>query len=147
MYAKALDGTRLLGVNTDKDYYVDANQYGRYVVTFKAVTSSGKDVVYSYYVNVVDTIAPEITLPENATVSGRVNKNIKITMPTVTDNVDDDVKVEVYIYSPSMVMYKLEEGKTTFKTSKAGVYKVVYKAFDSVGNYSTKTIDLIVTGK
>lgn len=147
VYAKATDGTRLCNASTDKDYFVTATQYGRYVVTFIAITASGEEVEYGYYVNVVDTIAPEITLPKNTTVSGKVNNNIKLTMPTVKDNVDSKVSVEIYVYTPSMVMYKLEDGKTTFKTNKAGKYRVVYKATDSAGNYSTKTIELIVSGK
>ncbi len=148
VYAKAVDGTRLFSANTDKDYFVTAIQYGRYVVTFQALNPNGEVIKeFSYYVNVVDTVAPEITMPNGTVSSGKVNKNIKLTMPTVTDNVDTDVKVEIYIYSPSMVMYKLEDGKTTFKTNKAGKYKVVYKATDSAGNYSTKTIELFVSDK
>jgi hypothetical protein len=115
------------------------------LVTYTAKDFSGNELTFSYYLNVVDTIAPEIVLPENATTTGKVGKTIALSKPIVTDNYDKEVKLTIYVYSPSMVMYQLPEGKFTFATNKAGKYKITYVAVDEAGNYGIKTVELTVT--
>lgn len=142
---KTLDGLYLNAASTDREYYIEASMYGTYLITFSAKDFAGNEFEYAYYVNVVDTVAPVITLPENVVTEGKVNKTITLSKATVSDNVEGEIKLTVYVYSPSMVMYELKNGDYSFKTNKAGKYQIVYVAVDAAGNYALKTVTLTVT--
>lgn len=136
---KTVDGIYLKDMNVDRDYFVTATQYGTYLIKFTARDFSGNELDFSYLVNVVDEQAPEIAV-EEITKSYKIGDTIAVPKATVTDNVDKDLTLTVYVYSASLTMWQLDEGEKSFKVKQAGEYRIVYVAVDSAGNYGIKTL-------
>lgn len=142
-YATAEDGTYLKDAPCDKDYQLKTTVYGSYTVSFKAVDSMGKQANYSYLLNVMDYTVPEIILQtKEVPTEGTVGKTMAIPMAAAYDNVDGQVKVNIFVESTMGQLYLLnetdEKGNVTYKTNftpnKAGTWRIVYIARDKVGN-------------
>ena len=146
---RSVEGILLDSVPTDRDYYVKADAYGAYQITFYAQDFSGNVLMsssgYSYLVYIRDEVAPEITLDDNSVITGKVGKTITLAQATATDNRDGNVSVEIYVYTPSMTIYKLGAEEYSFAANIAGNYKVIYVATDSDGNRDMKAIEITVT--
>lgn len=141
-YATAEDGTYLKNAPCNKDYQLKTTVYGSYTVSFKAVDSMGKQADYSYLLNVMDYTAPEFIKQSDVPTEGKVGVMMTIPMAVAYDNVDGQVKVNIFVESTMGQLYLLnetdEKGNVTYKTSftpnKAGTWRVVYIARDKVGN-------------
>lgn len=141
--AKGVDGSYLKDADVDRDYYVKAEKYGAYLVTFYAKDFSGNALNYQYYINVVDGENPTLIVKDPVT-TGKVGQNITVAKPTVYDNLSD-VSVTIFVWSPSGTVYELPEGKYTFNTGAKGVYRIMYVAKDEAKNYTIKVFNLTVT--
>lgn len=143
--AASTDGVYLKDADISRDYKVKANAYGSYRVTFSGQDRFGNPLSETYIVNVVDVIAPTISIPADATREGKVGEVITLKPATAIDNVDGAVDVLIFVYSPSSVIYELNAGTPAFKTNQAGTYRVMYVARDAAGNIGIETYKLIVT--
>ena len=135
----ATDGTVMDKVsNIDREYSITLNGYGEYTVEIRYVdelmqlTSANKSKFKVDYVTVevVDDVAPQITLGKIINQSGK--GKITVATATASDNLDDDVSVYVYVTKPNQVTQKVVDGSFTADTT--GVYIVSYYATDSTGN-------------
>ena len=151
-YATAEDGTYLYNAPCDKDYFLKTTTYGSYVVSFTATDSMGKTADYSYLLNVMDETSPEIILQKTEFVDGVVGQKMTLPSAVAYDNVDGQVKVFIFVESTMGQLYRLneedEKGNQTFKLSftpnKAGVWRAVYVARDSVGNQTIEIYEFQV---
>ena len=106
---------------------VDNNTVGSYEVDYSVTDSSGNTGMVTRTVNVVDTVAPVISLqgsnPQEIVV-GSVYVELGA---TATDNVDGDISASIVIDASGV------------DTNTVGSYEVDYSVTDSSGNVDTET--------
>ena len=134
---KDANGEIIKGRSIYSEYEFIPRVYGTYEIRY---TINGADM--SYYIDVADEIAPEITI--NSTVLTRAKKGDKINYSaTAKDNLDGDVKVITTITDPTGRIRVLS-GEYAFTV--AGEYILSFTAKDSRGNVTQKTYKIIVKG-
>lgn len=104
---------------------------GTYTITYKATDSSGNVATTTRTVNVIDTVAPVITLNGSNPMSVECQKGYTEPGATAVDACDGSVAVTISGSVPSAV----------------GTYTVTYTATDSHGNTATVTRTVVVTTK
>lgn len=142
-YATAKDGT-VLDYNADygKEYEVLLDMYGTYTVYYYAKDTAGNVQTFTFQVTVVDSVAPEIKTEECDRFVA-LGKEIKPAAYTVTDDLSsaDQITSYVCIVRPDGSGVS---GKDSITATMAGVYKIIYYAFDIYGNLSTQTYEITV---
>lgn len=124
-------------------------------VTVKATSFSkaqGKVLIksfggYDFSKDVQDTTAPEISIdyPENAQLPvAVVGESFPIFPYTAKDALDQDVKMDVWVYHVSDDGYKInvENDGTSFLVNYAGNYEIVYRAEDYSGNVTERVVQI-----
>ena len=104
-------------------------------ITIEVEDSSGNKASKSITLSFYDNVPPIITCPETIMLSYQVRKpisNIILDSVNTTDNLDN---------SPILVV---DADSYSGNENKIGNYQVTFKATDVSGNYTTKTIDIIV---
>lgn len=128
-------------VPVDQVYEFELNQYGVYRVIYYAADGTGNaNTTSGLILEVVDQIAPEMTI--ECAVATRIELGQAIYIPTMTavDNVDEtNVKTLVQIIATSGEVYDFSDGSYNgFKPAETGVYYLRYTAMDSAGNIAQK---------
>lgn len=84
----------------------------------------------------VDRIAPELAI--NWSLPGQLPLNAQVQLPTATatDNVDENPQVSVRVFSP--VDSAINLSNNSFFLTSTGTYRVVYRAEDATGNFTTR---------
>ena len=142
-YATAKDGT-VLDVSADygKTYEILLDTYGTYTVYYYAKDTAGNVQTFTFQVTVVDSIAPEIQTEEcNRFVA--LGGEIKPAKYTVSDDLSSKEQITSYVCIVRPDGSGVS-GKESITATMAGVYKIVYYAFDAYGNLSTKTYEITV---
>lgn len=141
-YAVSLDGITLNKVRCDVDYSIKLSAFGRYKVSYSGSDSSGNPISFSYNVNCVDEIAPEITLTKTK-MSTSVGKQVKIPKFDYKDNfsVKENIKIYTQVVAPNGVISSF---KDSFVAEMKGSYKIKVIAVDESGNVAIKEIVLSV---
>ncbi len=141
--AVATDGTVMDGVRNDPTgtYQIALSSYGDYYIEYYAVDGYGREKTLSYYVNVLDRVAPEIKLSA-AVRNARVGETIEVAKCTLTDNITKDVSVYICVEKPDGSCDTVVDGK--FVANDAGEYTVRYMAWDDAGNYAFKSYTITV---
>ena len=105
---------------------VNISQLGIYVITYQAIDASkNASMIVSRTVNVVDRIAPMITLDGEELIRLAVGEPFVDPGATVTDNVDSDLEIRII---------------GTVNPNVPGIYQLFYEAEDRSGNSAvTKT--------
>lgn len=117
---------------------------GEYTVTYFTSDKAPYDKlqsIYSYTVSAIqDDVAPEIG---NEFTDITVKPNTIITIPTITatDNVTENVVVEISVYYGTQ---KITLTNNSFKAEQAGAYRVLIVAADEAGNKAEKTVYVTV---
>jgi hypothetical protein len=113
---------------------VNCQVVGSYAVTYNVSDANGNAATeVTRTVNVVDTIAPVITLNGKSTITVEVHGSYKDEGAVVTDNYDSDRTIE---------------GSGTIDFSKVGTYTLTYNATDAAGNVAapvSRTINVVDT--
>lgn len=109
------------------DYDVQYDTLGEYVLL---VTDTETQVVYEITVFIVDTIAPEIDVPDTFKQHYDVDAELDLSSIVVTDN-----SLEEITYTTNVA---------TIDMSTIGEYTLVITAQDSTGNLKVKSIDIFV---
>lgn len=143
---KDVNGLALENVVADRDYQVEVNDVGFYLVTYTKTLVTGESKIEQYPINVTDTEPPIIKfndgLDETKVVNVERGRRHYIRKFTVTDNIDvpsaSGLYYTIYILKGSnqFVDYidplKTEDPYWVF--AKTGTYKVMVFASDSAGN-------------
>ena len=117
---------------------------GEYTVTYFTSDKAPYDKlqsIYSYTIEVVeDDVAPEIG---DEFTDMTVQPNTVVTIPTITatDNVTENIVVEVSVYYGTQ---KITLTDNSFKAEQAGTYRVLLVAEDEAGNKTEKTVYVTV---
>ncbi|MDC0552063.1 DUF5011 domain-containing protein, partial [Flavobacteriaceae bacterium] len=111
-------------INVTTTGSVDSDTIGVYTLTYTATDSSGNTTTTTRTVNVVDTIAPTITLVGDNPITIEVGDTYTDAGATATDNYDTEISVTTTGFVDSDTI---------------GVYTLTYTATDSSGNTTTAT--------
>jgi len=121
------DGT--IDVSVDKST-LTTSRIGTYFVKYIAIDSSDNLAIVNRTINVVeDTTPPVITITTPTSIK---EGSSFIAMATALDDKDGVVPVTI-----------IDDSKVD--TSKVGIYNVIYRAVDEIGNVTTKTQSVTVT--
>ncbi len=134
-------GVVLDEANALVDHEICLNVFGKYSISYVAEDAAGNYTTYSYVFNVVDTVAPIITL-KGIVSSGKVGNVIDIAEAAVTDNVTSEVGLFVMILDPNGVLRTFTSDG--FVAEKAGVYRICYYAVDDAENTSYVSYEIKV---
>ena len=134
----AKNGVALNGVDNDPTsaYDVVFSSYGEYVIEYFAKDRFGKERPLVYYINVKDSVAPEVTLGK-ATKTAKVGETITVADISITDNVSTEFSTYICVETPGSNVVEVVNNK--FVASKAGEYVVRYMVWDEAGNYTFKS--------
>lgn len=134
--AKDTNNVSLNLVKADKEYTLKLEEYGQYIVTYKAVDSNGESTTFIYAINVEDEEAPVITLKSEPVSEIALGEYFRIPKYEVSDNSGKEVTVSVYIDSPDGQSYLIASDRNSFKPLTQGVYTLRIRAMDESGNIS-----------
>ena len=143
-YAVSEDGVALDGTcAVDRDYYLKLSQVGTYSVMYNYVDQNGNPQGYSYSPIVKDEQGPTITVNgkvENEVVSAKWGASVKVATYSVSDDISSADKIKSYInvIYPSSIMRTIQNGGSFYAEEK-GKYRVVYFAYDEIGNVTMFT--------
>lgn len=139
---------------------------GKMFITYSATLDGGKVLTQEYTVNVQstfsDTVAPTLAV-SGVSSEYSINNSVKLPTATVSDNFDENVKVEITVVDPDGNKVKSvdideygyayqAEGTTyeelkfdndeamTFYPVKTGTYTITYVAYDDAGNKSVSKV-------
>ena len=96
---------------------------GQYLVSYRAIDGNGNIEDYSYFINVIDTQPPVITL-KDVNQTGKVNTTIKVASALVADNSDLDISIYIFVECPDGKIIYIDKGE--FTPELKGIYKVNY---------------------
>lgn len=140
-YAVSTDGVALNNnCPTDRDYYIELTQYGRYMVVYSYVDQNGVEDMISYPIIVYDRRAPEIKISgveEGEVKRVKAGEKVQIAKYTVTDGqtATEDLKSFVVVFNPTGAY--MEKVNKSFTTSIKGAYRIVYYCIDADENYTS----------
>lgn len=134
--ATDINGQKMEMVYPDKNFTIALDQIGAYIVQFYSEDIDGnKEKNISYPLNVLDMVAPVLSLPASA-IPETAAVGTKLTVPavTATDAVDGALEVYTYVQHPDLRVQTVTGGVVEF--AKPGMYVIKYYAFDTSGNSS-----------
>lgn len=164
---KAPDGTfKIKNADATTSHSFKLDQFGSYLVTYKAVDSEGNSVSYPRKIMVYDFNAPVLTITGSLNETYKLNDAITIPSYTVTDNLND-YKLDIFLIMPDnqerllltdkngTVTSYLDENSmiynpsfkvnsTTFRAEQYGSYRMRFVAYDSDFNKTVKELNFEV---
>lgn len=110
------------------DFLIDTTELGTKEVQFEYINDDGITIPYSYTINVIDDVPPQVWLNSTKSITTEYDGNLLDDI-TCADNLDDNPSCEII-------------GK--YNTKVVGNYDLVFKAVDNSGNETIKEFTLKV---
>ncbi|MBE7084012.1 MAG: hypothetical protein E7373_05390 [Clostridiales bacterium] len=115
------------------DYKFTVTEYGTYVFSYVVSDSNyNSDTIYGT-INVVDRIAPTITV-DNIDAELTVGEKITLPKPVVSDNLEEELSVFVYVIGDNFMATMINLKDYTYTFNKAGNYTIRYVVSDKAMN-------------
>ena len=116
------------------DSYYNINNPGTYYILFDVKDSSNNNLLtpFKVTINYLDDIAPSVEGPTvfNSYLSSILETKFILDNLIVSDNIDNNIKDNLYIFSDNYSINK----------TKVGTYKIIVSCYDNSGNNSTPYI-------
>ena len=133
-----------VAANENRELLLD--KYGYYTVTYKANNKFMPAFTQYVTINVIDEVAPSLTV--EGTIASEYSVNDTITLPAmnVEDNRPDygkNVTTKYIFVVRQMRRESFSEGDT-YTFTEAGNYQIRYVAYDASFNRTIKTFDIVV---
>ncbi len=141
---KDTNGNPLDGIDATIEHQIQISEYGQYIITYTAVDSSDNKTNFIYAINVDDATAPTIEITGEVPSSIKVGETFIVPSYTVSDDLDENIIVSVYIETPYGQTYYLDK-HNAFKPQNEGTYTLRIRAMDSAGNIAYASITFEVT--
>ena len=142
-------GLSLNKVSGLRSYTVLLDRVGEYKFTYTFTDSAGKTVPKSYSVFVVDQIKPQITFNKIDLTEIKIKKGATLNASfTVTDDVTPQDKITTALWVQdlrTLVNYTIHDENGLICFNYTGRYEVYAYAKDAAGNYSYKTVIVVVS--
>ena len=116
------------------------NQYGKYYLTYTAEDSSGNSVDSYLSVQVLNREVPDIDIQGKTPTKLKIGESFVV--PDAVTNEGNTLRI--YIISPSGVR-TLVEGGQSFTVERAGIYRLMYYAYNSDYNSQLVVKDIAVS--
>lgn len=144
-----VNGLKMENVDASKSYTIKLDSYGLYNIQYLAAEVEWVDNSDEFinYVNVIDEIAPVITLTSEYTTTAKVGDVIVLPNFTVSDNLSDSTKIVVdrFIQNPTGRLVRIPASSNSVKATYAGTYIFRILVKDEYGNSTTMTLKVLVT--
>ena len=144
------NGVELSGVDPTVSRSIVLEKPGTYTFAYTAKDTSNRTYPFSTVINVIDKIAPTITIDGQVESTAKFDSTITLPKATAYKNgevytrynnvlgVDEPVNVVVFVVCPNTrrEVAKMSEtsGKYTYKFTQKGEHTVVYVVYDESGN-------------
>ena len=141
----SVDGVSLDGYcDPLREYQIKLEGFGQYSISFTAKDGAGKRISKMCFIEVVDCVAPELTVKGGNTVTLAKGGTLKLDY-TVSDDWTASENIVVTVFMRDLktnAFYTFNDYKIRF--AYAGKYEVYLYAKDESGNYSYKVIQVTV---
>lgn len=138
-----VDGLLLENVPFTRSYFINLSYYGSYSVVYSSSDVAGNEQRFYYAVYVKDNTAPKIVLESEMQTEVQQGEKIKVVKALAMDNLDGEVALYTYVYTPEGITMKVENGGS-FVAMYKGVYEVRYMSIDAFGNLQVATYKVTV---
>ncbi len=150
VYVKEDGGKELKNLPADREYYVSGLPSDKYYITYSAVDGADRVKTPQYTVEILDVLAPEITLKKELKAKYSVEDEVEIELSdiTVTDNKDASIAdITLYVINADGIIDSTVSNAEgfTYKFTAKGNYKFVFMAKDTAGNIGLKTVNVTVS--
>ncbi len=119
------------------------SNYGRYILYYHVVDSTGVQYTEQYPIFVKDEIAPTLSISGSYELNYEKDSILQIYNAQVQDNYSN-VELFIILSDPDADTRIVEQG-SELKLEKVGVYRLIYQAMDEIGNFTTKEFKFTVT--
>ncbi len=141
---KDINGVLLEKVSASREYQINLNDFGQFIVTYEALDSAENASNFIYAINVEDDIAPTIEVTGDLPKTVKVGENVRVPSFKASDDQDQSVETTVYIItSHGEVIYL--GSHNAFKPKYEGIYTLRIRAMDKAGNVSYMDLTFEVT--
>lgn len=141
------DGLLLENVDPTREYSITLDEYGRYSVQYSAEAYGFETLrvndYTSYAINVYDDVAPVITYKTSYWKEVKVGDEMRLPEYTVSDNLEGELLVNIYIRKPDGKLEKLTEG--VYTATMQGVYEFRLMVTDAAGNVTMDRFPVTVS--
>ena len=138
-----VNGVLLEDVSFTQSYFINCNYYGSYSVVYSSTDIAGNEQRFYYAVYVKDNTAPKIVLEGEMQTEVQQGQTIKVVKALAVDNLDGELPLYTYVYTPEGITMKVENGGS-FVAMYKGVYEIRYMAIDAFGNLQLATYKVTV---
>lgn len=139
---KALDGTQMEAASADKEYEIQLKKLGRYTVSYTAEDATGRKVVVSKTIEIMDDVLPTLELKGSYSESVSAGKTVDVKDYKLKDNGDTDkIEVRVYCSRPNGSISEIKDGEIS--TKEKGIYTVSYFLTDENGNRNVESFAFV----
>lgn len=143
-FAVAKDGTVMNKVCCDKDYFIDLNMYGSYMIDYYAEDGAGQTAIgTATTLQVIDRVPPVITVENSTPKSAKIGDTVKIPAYVITDNVDTEFNVTVILTNSYEGLKKIWKDNE-FVVNEKGTYTITILCYDKAGNMASATLTVKV---
>ena len=149
---KDVNGLKLENVDTNKEYTIYLDSYGKYNVNYQAMESSvfvqdGQSGSFNYALTVADKTAPTIRLTSDYLKEAKVGDVLVMPTFTVDDDLteEDDIVIFKMVINPNGRTINLTDKANAVECMYAGVYEFRIMAKDKTGNMAMLSIYVTVS--
>ncbi|MBQ8658064.1 MAG: hypothetical protein IJ506_02930 [Clostridia bacterium] len=130
-----------------RSYEIELKEYGTYTLRYSYTDQAGEATYETILLNVVDNVAPTLTLQEgygeNMLVRAKAGRQLKLATYKVSDNetATEEISVKIVIVTPRNEVVLADSTNLALKLK--GEYKVYYYCMDEQGNYTARYYTVI----
>lgn len=128
---------------TTEQTYILGSGYGEYAIEYTVTDGNGRTATLTRYVVAYDETKPSLTFKGNVPQTAELGSSITLPTYEISDNGNkDNVKVEIYVMSPSGLFGEVKNNQVTF--TRAGKYVIYYQVQDENGNVAFYAFNVTV---
>ncbi len=143
-FVTATNGTLLNKADAGVDYEFIFSNYGTYKVKYYAKDADGNsETGVTNNITVVDKEPPEVNVDGKIPTSVKFGSVVKIPKVVATDNIDEELTVNVVIYN-TYTGFRTLLKEDEFTVKYVGDYVVTFVCYDAAGNVSSKSFTIKV---
>lgn len=118
------------------------NEYKSYAIIYEAVDMAGNRAKLQFNISVLDEEAPTLTVDGTYAATVKRGEKVKILSFAASDG-QGEVKTLVFVKDNQTKLTFVKVG-SEYTFTKNGVYEIVYRSVDSVGNITRKSFTIVV---
>lgn len=146
------EGVKLENVPTDKTYYINLSQYGKYQITYVVEEEdwvAKNTLSLAKYIFVIDEEEPQVRFLNGAQTTAKVGEIVTIPKYIYQDNItaNENMTIVASVTNPYGRVYYFNEVENSIKCLYEGEYKFLVMVLDEYGNMAYATHTVTVTAQ